>query len=366
MALGRVTNSLFSGVVDTNLSLATLNADFSLVRVTVPKEYDVVGQCLSRKRRDDAEEGPFHQATRRLGALFGDLAPSTPYLIRAYGSRISEVISHPGVSPAGTTADGPFRDFVGADATSIWAAATSGIASLAVLLLACLLARKFNDSKISVALWVELVAKRKQEIQSANNNDELVTEASMVAARQQISCEDLARFDASVRSWLSSADSATISQEKRLMLIVKNIPSQLNEGSSTYAKVINMWRSAMTGLECLLKGMPQEVRDGSILLALSAWHLYPDLIVLSTETKKVEFADGLFPPEAVLTVGLQNNDAVDGEEGGFKWSLALSHLRYYGDPVNVEVQGTNTRLTVRQLHLAILGVLLWYWESIMI
>lgn len=128
MALGRITNSLLSGVVDTTISLATLNADFSLVRVTVPKEYNVVGQSLSRQRRSNAEEGPFHQATRRLGALFGDIAPSTPHLIRAYGSRISEIISHPGVNPTGTLADGPFQDFVGADATSIWAAATSGIA----------------------------------------------------------------------------------------------------------------------------------------------------------------------------------------------------------------------------------------------
>lgn len=200
MALGRITTSLLAGVIDTTVSLATLNADFSLVRVTVPKEYDVVGNCLSRKRRDDAEEGPFHQATRRLGALFGDLAPSTPHLIRAYGLRVSEIISHPGVNPAGTMADGPFREFVGADATSIWAAATSGIASLAILLLSCLLARKFSDPRISVALWVELVAKRKEEIRFAFENDEMMSEASMVAARQQISRTDLAKFDASVRS----------------------------------------------------------------------------------------------------------------------------------------------------------------------
>lgn len=118
----------------------------------------------------------------------------------------------------------------------------------------------------------------------------------------------------------------------------------------------------MTGLECLLKGMPQEVGDGSILLALSAWHLYPDLIVLSTETKKVEFADALFPPEAVLTVGLRQDGVGDDDLGGFRWSLALSHLRYYGDAVKVEVKDINTRVTMRQLHLAILGVLFWHWK----
>jgi hypothetical protein len=304
MALGRLTNSLFSGTVDTNFSLATVNADFSLIRVSAPEAFEPLGRSLSMRRRLNAEEGPSHQAARRLGALFASLIPSTPNLVKAYGQRSSEIMGSPGVNPTPSHADGPFQDFVGADGTSIWAAATSGIASIGVLLLACMVARRFDDPKISTAIWVELVAERKKELIKAFHNQEIVTEASVIAGRQQITREDLAKFDASARAWLGSADQTQQSRQKKLMLILKNIPSPVSVGVSTYAKVINAWTSAMMGLENLLVGMPQEVQNSVIILALSAWHLYPNFIVLSTETKQVDFSDSLFPKAAAVTVGL--------------------------------------------------------------
>jgi hypothetical protein len=56
------------------------------------------------------------------------------------------------------------------------------------------------------------------------------------------------------------------------MLILKNIPTPVSVGSTTYGKVVSAWTGAMTGFEDL-KGMPQQISDSAILLALSAWHL---------------------------------------------------------------------------------------------
>ena len=69
------------------------------------------------------------------------MIPDTPHVFQAYGRRATEIAEIPHLNPKGTSADGPFADHVGADGTTIWAAATSGKGAIAVHLLACLLAR---------------------------------------------------------------------------------------------------------------------------------------------------------------------------------------------------------------------------------
>jgi hypothetical protein len=359
-SLSRITNSLVSGNNENTLALANFNFDFSLVKFEAPGEFAPLGTALSTQRRKHAEDGLLHQVVRKLGALFEQLIPSTPKLIRAYGTRASEIIQAPGINPKGSRADGPFETFVGADATSVWAAATSGPASMAVLLLACILARSFGDAKVSTAVWVELVHERENVIKKSIENGELVSASSAMAARQNFSRDQLADFDASARAWLRSADEAKIKHQKQLELIVKNIPTSVSVGPSTYSKVVTAWREAMRGLEDLLNGMPQQISDGAILMALSAWHLYPDLIVLRNRTQKVNFSDALFPPTGVITVGLETTDA--STDGGIQWSLTLSHLRYYGNPIRVDVQGDNSRVTMSQLCIVALGAFLATWD----
>lgn len=359
-SLGRLSNSLVAGLNENSVALMSLNLDFSLVKLDAPQAFAPVGSALTQRRRDNAEEGESHQVARRLGALFEQLIPSTPKLITAYGIRASEIVQAPGVNPKGTRADGPFESYVGVDGTSIWAAATSGPASLGVLLLAYMLARKFDDAKTSTAIWVELVCDRQSEIEAAIKNNEVVSASSMIAARQVITREQLASFDASARAWLVSADKAKMSEQKRLMLILKNLEIPVNDGRSTYQKVVNAWKDAMKGLENLLCGMPHEISDGAILLALSAWHLYPDLVVLSNETKTVSFKDALFPAGGVVTVGLHPQSTE--ESTGMQWSLTLSHLHYYGDPVLIESAEDNSRVTMNQLRLVALGALFACWD----
>src|SRR5271155_1494399 len=252
MSLGRFNNALFSATNENSLSLATLNFDFSLVKFEAPKEYAPLGLALSEKRRAEAEDGRAHQVARKLGALFEQLIPSTPKLIKAYGLRTSEIIQTPGVNPKGSRADGPFKEYVGADGTSIWAAATSGTASIGVFLFACMLARQFDDAKVGTAVWTELVLERQKSLEDAVRNGEAVPGSSLMAARQTISRDQLAILDASARAWLRSADEAKLSEQTRLMLILKNIPVPISTGSSTYSKLLTAWKDAMQGLEDLL------------------------------------------------------------------------------------------------------------------
>jgi hypothetical protein len=145
-SFGKITNSLVTGVSENTLALANLNFDFSLVKVQAPEEYSAVGCALGSSRRENAEYGTSHRTARKLGALFEALVPSVPTLIAAYGTRSSEIIQSPGLNPSGSPqSHGAFAAFVGADATSIWAAATSSTTAIGLHLLACLLARSFND-----------------------------------------------------------------------------------------------------------------------------------------------------------------------------------------------------------------------------
>ena len=359
-SLGKLTNSFLSATNENTLALANFNLDFALVKFEAPKEFNGLGTSLSTARRDNAEDGPLHKTLRKLGCLFEQILPSTPKLIQAYGLRTSEIIQSPGVSPKGNRSHGPFEPFIGADGTSIWAAATSGPAALSVHLLACMLARQFDDSKIGIAILVELVVERQREIQEAMKNNHIVSISTVMASQQEISREELAAFDASARSWLCSADEAKISPQKKLMLILRNINTRISRGSSTYKMVIEAWKQAMLGLEDLLGGMPQQVSNGAVLRALSSWHLFPNLIVLVDKIVNVKFEDPLFSEQAVVTVGLQSSD--EEHDAGIQWSLTLSHLRYYGDPVAVESDGNDSRVDMKQLHMVIFGSLLGLWS----
>lgn len=357
--LGRATMNLLSAANENTLALASLKFDFSLVKIDAPAEFSGLGAALSSRRRIDAEGGPHHKTARRLAALFEQIVPSTPRLITAYGLRSSEIIQTPGINPKGSTKHGPFEAFVGADGTAMWAAATSGIPALGVYLLACLLARAW-DTKEAISIWVELVDRRRIEIEEMAKGNHVVSEATRMSVNHDISREDLAQWDASARAWLQSADQAKVKEQTQLMLIVKNLSLPFNGGISTYRKVIDAWRQSMSRLEDLLCGRPQQISNRAIMLAFSAWHLYPDLVVLGKEITNVRFKDPLLHPQGIATISLER--LPNKADQCSSWSLALSHLRYYGNPVTVESHTDFTRVTIQQLHIVALGCLLDSWD----
>lgn len=146
-SIGKIVISAATGVQEATAALVDMSSDFSLVKVEAPHEYRKLGQELSSKRKRNAEDGAAHSTARKLGALFARDLPDIPNLSRAYGLRVSEIAEDPRFNPHGKESDGVLADYVGADGTSIWAAATSGKGALAVHLLACMLARMWSSAE---------------------------------------------------------------------------------------------------------------------------------------------------------------------------------------------------------------------------
>lgn len=358
-SIGKISANFISAVNENTLALASAKFDFSLIKVEAPAEFSGLGEALSVRRRNEAEDGTSHRTARRLAALFEQLVPSTPKLITAYGLRSSEIIKTPGINPKSSPLYGPFETFVGADGTAMWAAATSGIPALGVYLLACLLARAW-DAKEAISVRVELVEHRRTEIEDGSKNNHAVSDSSRMSVHQIISRDDLARWDASARAWLRSADQAKVKEQTQLTLIIKNSQLPFNGGPTTYRKVVEAWQQAMTCLESLLCGRPQVISNKSVLLAFSAWHLYPNLIWLGSDIRNVDFDDPYVDPRGTGTIALEPRSATATRSTS--WSLALSHLRYYGKPVTVESSTDFSRVNIQQLHIVALGSITYLWR----
>ena len=90
------------------------------------------------------------------------------------------------------------------------------------------------------------------------------------------------------------------------MLILNNAELPVSTHSHLLENVRRAWKSAMIAIDYLMKGVPQSVEDGAVLLRLSSWHLYPDMIVLGKSPSDVQVGqkDELISPGGLLTTGL--------------------------------------------------------------
>ena len=359
-SLNRLTPAAISNTVEVAPALANLNFDFSLWKLEAPKEFDGVGASLSTIRRNEAENGTPHTTARKLGALFESILPSTPRVTTAYGQRASDISQASSVSSQTRSKYGVFSSRVGSDATSIWAAATSGPAAIAVHLLACLLAKMW-DSQEATAIWVEIVQRRKESILAEMDVKNIAQMATLAAAKQDITRTQLREWDASARSWLLTADKIKNRQQKQLMLILDNIRSSVNKMSDTYESVLTAWQNSLTQMEGLIQGISQNAINGDILLALSAWHLFPDMLVLVPHKTSVRQQDPIFNSGGVLTIGLEKPDL---DQNGIYWSLPLANLRHYGAPVvsSCSISSSErSRLSLTEFLQAFLGCFLHGW-----
>ncbi|CAF9936138.1 MAG: hypothetical protein HETSPECPRED_010027 [Heterodermia speciosa] len=359
-SINKLTPSAISNTFEIAPALANLNFDFSIWKTEAPKEFDGVGSSLSTVRRDEAENGTPHVTARKLGALFASTLPSTPNVTKAYGQRASEISQESSVSPQTRSKYGVFSSRVGSDATSIWAAATSGPAAIAVHLLACLLAKMW-DGPEATAIWAEIVQRRKELIRLEMEENSITEMTTLAAARQDITRAQLAEWDASARSWMRTADQVKSRQQKQLMLIVDNVKGSVNKMNNTYESVLAAWKSSLTQMEGLIQGISQQATSGDILLALSAWHLFPDMLVVVPCKTQVRQHDQLFESGGVLTIGLEKPDL---DNSGVSWSLPLARLRHYGAPV-VSSCSINShersRLSLTEFLQAFLGSFLHGW-----
>jgi hypothetical protein len=354
-SFGRLTATGAASFVDVSPALANLNFDFALYKLDAPKEFNGVGDSLSSMRRVEAESGTPHITARKLGALFERVLPNAPELIKAYGIRASEICEAAKIKLEDTTAYGSFAPRAGADVTSLWAAATSGSAAIAVHLLACMLARIWEGPE-ATSIWVEATTRRKQEILADFEENNIADIASLAAAQQELSRTQLAEWDASARAWLRTADRVKRKQQTQVRLVVDNVDATVNNDKDVYESVMHAWKSSLSQMESLLRGIPQLAQHGASLLSLASWHLYPDMVVLGVSATEISQSDSLFPTPSILTVGLRPSETSD--KSGISWSLPLAHLRYYGPPV-MSARSLNTaersRLTIDELLLASLG-----------
>lgn len=72
-------------------------------------------------------------------------------------------------------------------------------------------------------------------------------------------------------------------EQTQTRLILDNLYACVNSMPTTYASVIEAWKSALVGLDNLLKGISQNLLNGGLLLALLSWQLFPDMLVCTSE-----------------------------------------------------------------------------------
>lgn len=361
MAISRLQAALAAATNDVTVAAANINFDFTLVKCEAPKEYHDLGKALSSNRKDEAELGQTHITARRLGALFEGICPPTPKLIKAYGLRVSEIAGAAGKSST-EPSNSIFAAYSGVDGTSIWAAATSSPTALHVQLLACMLARVWPAPE-ATSVWYELVKERRKDISKRYEHEEAIHFSTLTAAAQaNISRANLAEWDASARAWLRTADRVKSTEQHQLMLVIANVNIPINRDMVVYSSVIAAWKSALESMEKLISGMPQAVNSGPTLLALSSWHLYPDILAVGQKSTEIRFNDQLVATGGVLTVGLAPSENSDGQ--GVYWSLSLAHLNYYGKPVNTNghFDQASERLSFSEFALAVFGCVMATWN----
>lgn len=171
--------------------------------------------------------------------------------------------------------------------------------------------------------------------------------SNALAGHVALTRDQLAQWDNSARAWLRHADQTLSKQQTQVKLILSSLDGlAVSSMPSTYRSVTDAWVTALQGMENLIKGTSQGASSGGLLLALSSWHLYPDMIVRMqclewlfnpftfTVNQRSQQAlgntpvvqdDPLFTPGTALTLSLHGNPL--RKTSGVYWSLSLSHMR---------------------------------------
>ncbi|KAL8690911.1 MAG: hypothetical protein Q9218_003743 [Villophora microphyllina] len=364
MSLGKLTASIFAGTQETTVALAALNFSFALFKTEVAQEYKPLEKALSPYRLELAEDGEIHTTVRILRAMFEPMLPAAPSLYKAYGVRASEIAKKLLKDSKTRHRSGAFSKYQGIDAGSIWAAATSGDGAVSIHLLACMLAKLWPPSE-ATSIWEEIVLRRKAQLSLADGKD-MQSVLAACAARSNLARHQLANWDASARAWLRAGNEVVQVKQTQLQLITENIDKPVNTDDNVYDSVINAWTQAVIVMNSLIEGKPHSITDGAVLVAISAWHLFPNMSVPSTSDEIINQKDPLVDPQGILTLGFE---AMQHENGltsrGITWSLPLACHQYYGDPVRMQkaMNMEGSRVTVDQLLQIAIGCIFHGWRE---
>lgn len=117
-------------------------------------------------------------------------------------------------------------------------------------------------------------------------------------------------------------------------------------------------------MESLIKGAPHHISNGAILLALSAWHLYPNMFFAGTN-QYINQSDPLINPGGLMSIGLTNKTE-DGK--GVFWSLPMTQARYYGEPITATRHAGvgESQVQFEDFILVAIGSVLGSWQQSML
>ena len=142
---------------------------------------------------------------------------------------------------------------------------------------------RFWKQTEAVSIWEEIISARKKCLEEAAT-EQTFQMATVLASQVLLTREQLLEWDNSARAWLRFADRAHDEQQTKLKLVIDEIQRPIATKSTLYESVIEAWTVALSGMEELLKGASQGVSHSGLIVALSSWHLYPDLSVSMSQT----------------------------------------------------------------------------------
>jgi hypothetical protein len=145
------------------------------------------------------------------------------------------------------------------------------------------------------------------------------------------------------------------------MLIIDNLDISTKAQTCVYDSIIEEWTQAMLAVDQLVSGKPFRVQRPSVLIGLTAWHLFPDMSVLGNEQKLVEMRDHLVQPGGLLTIGVQTISPKI--TCGVSWTLPLKHLRYYGGArmTNGGISATSSYVSFEEFLQVTIGSMIIRW-----
>ena len=164
---------------------------------------------------------------------------------------------------------------------------------------------------------------------------------------------------------MQSADSVRQKQYKQFLLIAQNVNAAIHgHEKSLYSNILHVWKTALSAMEGLILGRPHVVREAPVLLGLSAWHIFPDMVAFNSQpgSTTIKMKDALVKEGGILSLGFQ--DPGPHEPQGVCWSLSLAHHTFYGKPTlqTRRLDSDGSRLTLDEFILVCMGSLLGAWN----